>query len=127
MNTIIDWLQATFPISRVVALLTPVLAAVAGWLATRLGELGFEPDEAQMTALFVSGAAAAIAAGYKWLDGRQKWEVATLVSQNPLDVPADIAESEGDAPDDPERRDRVETADPNVGAEQMREVHPPRE
>lgn len=64
-------------ISRAVALLTPVLAAAAGWVSMQAAQLPGSPhlDLGQLTAVFVAGASAAGAAGWKWLDGRAKWEL----------------------------------------------------
>jgi hypothetical protein len=70
-----------FPINRVVVLLTPVFASVSGLLATQIGEWipGANLDEAEITALFVTGATAALAAAYKWVDGWQKHEASEAI------------------------------------------------
>lgn len=63
-------------VSRVVALVTPVFAALAGYVATQAARLPGAPalDSGELTALFVAGAAAATAGAVKWLDGRAKHE-----------------------------------------------------
>jgi hypothetical protein len=66
-------------INRVVALLTPVFAALAGWIAQVAAQyLPGHPslNAGELTAVFVAGAAAALAAAYKWLQGWQKFEEA---------------------------------------------------
>ena len=64
-------------VSRIVVLLTPIFAGLAGWVAQLAAEyLPGAPalDETELTAVFVAGAGAAIAAVWKWLEGRAKWE-----------------------------------------------------
>ena len=64
-------------IGRIVVLLTPIFAGLAGWIATRAAEwLPGMPDldEAELTALFVAGGLFAASAVYKWLDNRGKYE-----------------------------------------------------
>lgn len=66
-------------ISRVVTLLTPIFAGLAGWVATWIAEnLPGTPqlDSTELTAIFVAGALAAGHAAAKWLEGRAKWEQA---------------------------------------------------
>jgi hypothetical protein len=77
LNEIIDTLQEKFPINRIATLLTPVFAAVAGWVATWIAEnfpylesMGF--NETQILGFFITGAVAALGIAYKWLDGWQK-------------------------------------------------------
>jgi hypothetical protein len=61
--------------SRVVAFVTPILAAGSAvgtpWLVKATG-LHISP--ADVTALAVTGATAVVASGLKWLDGNSKWE-----------------------------------------------------
>lgn len=66
-------------ISRVVTLLTPVFAGLAGWVAQLAAKyLPGTPvlDSNELTAIFVAGALAAALAAQKWLEGRAKWEQA---------------------------------------------------
>ena len=66
-------------IGRIVVLLTPVLASLAGWLAQLAAEyLPGAPDldETGLTVVFVAGAGAVVAAIWKWLENRGKFEQA---------------------------------------------------
>lgn len=77
LNTIIDKLQATFPVNRIVVLLTPVFVAISGWLSTWAAQNlpGIPPlDSDWLTGIFVAGALSAATAAYKWIDGWQKHE-----------------------------------------------------
>lgn len=86
-----------FPLNRVVTFLTPVFAIVAGWAATQAaryapGLPGFGQEE--LTAIFVTGALAAGAAAYKWLDGWVKYEENQVMLElgsggppDPIDAP----------------------------------------
>lgn len=62
-------------IERVVALLTPLFAALAGVITSAAGQLvpGVTLNPADVTALFIAGSTAAAAAALKWLHGRQKF------------------------------------------------------
>lgn len=76
----LSYLQSKFPVNRVVVLLTPlVFVPVAGyvtsWAAVHIPGLpAINPTE--VTALFGTGAATALALGYKWIDGWIKHEQA---------------------------------------------------
>lgn len=75
MSTIIDRIQAAFPINRIVALLAAPFAAVAGGLAAWLGAHfpGLPPlDPNWLAGIFSVAAASAATLAYKWLDGWQK-------------------------------------------------------
>lgn len=66
-----------FSINRVVALLTPIFAGVAGWIAQWCAEhLPGAPnlDSGELTAVFIAGATAATGAALQWLNGWQKHE-----------------------------------------------------
>jgi hypothetical protein len=70
-------------VSRIVTLLTPVFAGLAGWLCQLAAKyLPGTPqlDSTELTAVFIAGALAAAAAVQKWLDGRGKYD-AVVVSQ----------------------------------------------
>jgi hypothetical protein len=76
--TAIDKLQATFPVNRVVALLTPTVfmpasAWLAGWGAKHLPGLPYF-SASEIDGLMIACALGALAAGYKWIDGWQKAE-----------------------------------------------------
>jgi hypothetical protein len=62
-------------IERVVALLTPVFGAAAGYCFTLLGKAvpGTTLNKGDFTALFVTGAIAAVTMAVTWLLGRQKF------------------------------------------------------
>ena len=74
------------PISRFVAVLTPVFAVAAGWLAGVIAQAvpGAHLDQNQVVAFMTAAAVSAIAAGWKWLQGWQQHEA--LVAQG-KDVP----------------------------------------
>lgn len=74
LSSIISYLTTQFPPNRVVALLTPLFAAASGWLATVFAQWGFALTSDQFLAAFTVGAAAAVAAAYKWLHGWQAHE-----------------------------------------------------
>lgn len=66
-------------ISRVVTLLTPIFAGLAGWIAQLAAKyLPGAPalDTTELTVVFVAGALAAAAAAQKWIENRGKWEIA---------------------------------------------------
>lgn len=73
-------------IGRFVAILTPVFAIVAGWVAGLVAQWvpGAHLDQNQIVAFMTAAAAAALAAGWKWLQGWQQHEA--LVSRG-LAVP----------------------------------------
>jgi hypothetical protein len=62
-------------IGRVVAILTPIFAAIAaeiaGWTAK---EIGVELNKAEIVAFMIAVATTALTAGWKWLEGLQKHE-----------------------------------------------------
>jgi hypothetical protein len=68
-------------ISRFVAILTPIFAVVAGWLAGVVAQVvpGAHLDQNQIVAFMTAAAVAAITAGWKWLQGWQQHEA--LVAQ----------------------------------------------
>ena len=66
--------------NRIVTLLTPVFAGLAGSVATWMADnLPGAPQISTdgLTAIFVAGAASATAAAYKWLQGWQAHEAHT--------------------------------------------------
>lgn len=64
-------------LNRIVVLLTPIFAGLAGtftsWAAQNLPGSP-QLDSAELTALFVAGAATGLAAVWKWLQGWQGYE-----------------------------------------------------
>src|SRR5208283_2540301 len=73
-------------IGRFVAILTPVFAVIAGWVAGLVAQAvpGAHLDQNQIVAFMTAAAVSAITAGWKWLQGWQQHEA--LVEQG-LDVP----------------------------------------
>jgi hypothetical protein len=64
------YLQAQLPVNRVVVLLTPIFAALSGWIASWVAANfpGLPPlTPAEITGAFALGATAAITAAYRWL------------------------------------------------------------
>jgi hypothetical protein len=63
-------------IGRVVALLTPVFAIAAGWLAGFVADIvpGANLDKTQIVAFMIAAATAALSASWKWLRGWQQHE-----------------------------------------------------
>lgn len=63
-------------IPRFVALLTPLFAAAAGWMAGVVAQYvpGVVLDQAQITTFMVTAAAAAGSSAWKWLTGWQQHE-----------------------------------------------------
>jgi hypothetical protein len=89
-------------IDRVVALLTPLFAALAGLITTVISRAvpGVNLNKADVTALFIAGSLTAGGAALKWLHGKQKLEqglanadqladhVVAKINANPLAAPA---------------------------------------
>jgi hypothetical protein len=73
-----------FPVNRVVTALSPVIAIIAGgiasWLGTKFPGLNLNTGQASTEIaqgiMFASVALGTVAIHYKWLDGWQKWESA---------------------------------------------------
>jgi hypothetical protein len=62
-------------IGRVVAILTPFLAAAAAWLTGLVARhTGVKLDQGEIVALMVAVVTAGLTSGWKWLDGLQKHE-----------------------------------------------------
>src|SRR5579875_2828483 len=63
-------------IGRFVAILTPVFAVAAGWLAGVVAKAvpGAHLDQAELVSFMVAASASAIAAAWKWLQGWQQHE-----------------------------------------------------
>jgi hypothetical protein len=76
------------PLNRVVALLTPVFAAAAGWLATWLADNvpGVSIDADALEEIFIAGALVALAPAAQWLHGWQKWEARQADAQTAVEI-----------------------------------------
>lgn len=63
-------------LGRFVALLTPLFAVLAGWLAGGVAQKvpGVHLDEAQITAFMIAASTAALGSAWKWLQGWQQHE-----------------------------------------------------
>lgn len=62
-------------IGRIVAIITPFLAAAAAWLTGYVARhTGVKLDQTEIVALMVSVVTAGLASGWKWLEGLQKHE-----------------------------------------------------
>lgn len=74
----IDKIQATFPVNRVVALLTPLaFVPASAWISGYVAEHfpGLPPlSSGSVTGIMIAGALAALTAAYKWIDGWQRHE-----------------------------------------------------
>lgn len=82
------YLQAKFPVNRVVVLATPAFVAVSGYAAAWAGEHfpGLPQfTSAQITGFMVAGAAAGLTAAYRWLKG---WEAHEAQIADPDKTPA---------------------------------------
>lgn len=77
-------------IGRFVALLTPLLAIAAGWLAGVVGHAipGVTLDQGQITAFMIAAATAVLGAAWKWLQGWQAHEQRVAVGQEQPVKPA---------------------------------------
>ena len=62
--------------NRLVVLITPLAAPLAGWIATQAAtELpGLELPKSALEEIFIAGAVIALAPAAQWLHGWQKWE-----------------------------------------------------
>ena len=100
--------------NRLVALVTPLAAPLAGWVATQAATQlpGLELPKSALEEIFIAGALIALAPAAQWLHGWQKWEaqqaqteaavqVATVeAAADPPTVQVDIKQDEGFEEDD---------------------------
>lgn len=100
--------------NRLVVLITPLAAPLAGWIATQAAtELpGLELPKSALEEVFIAGAVIALAPAAQWLHGWQKWEqqqaqteqavqVATVeAAAPPPTVQVDVQQEEGPIEDD---------------------------
>lgn len=89
-----------FTINRVVVLLTPVFAGLAGSVAVWVAEnFPGAPalDSGELTAIFVAGATSGLGAALSWLKGWQNHEQAQALGELPVFIDeADLVDDEGD-------------------------------
>lgn len=100
LNQYIDKLQATFPVNRIVVLLTPIVfipasAAVTGWVALHFP--GLVIPEGLVVGLSGAAALGALTLAYKWLDQWQHGE--NIATQ------ADLEAALGEFTDSPDVED----------------------
>ena len=95
--------------NRLVALITPFAASLAGWVATQAATQlpGLDLPKSALEEIFIAGALIALAPAAQWLHGWQKWEtqqaqteaavaVATVdAAAGPPTVQVDIQQDEG--------------------------------
>ena len=78
MKNALAYFRQKFPINRVVVLLTPLAATLAGlvaaWLADHAPLIADQVDEGSLTAIFIAAATSVVTMAYKWLDGWQDYE-----------------------------------------------------
>jgi len=100
--------------NRLVVLITPLAAPLAGWIATQAAtELpGLELPKSALEEIFIAGAVIALAPAAQWLHGWQKWEqqqaqteqavqVATVeAAAPPPTVQVDVQQEEAPIEDD---------------------------
>jgi acyl-CoA synthetase (AMP-forming)/AMP-acid ligase II len=95
--------------NRLVALVTPLAAPLAGWVATQAATQlpGLDLPKSALEEIFIAGALIALAPAAQWLHGWQKWEaqqaqteaavrVATVeAAADPPTVQVDIKQDDG--------------------------------
>lgn len=99
LSLLLTMLQEHFPPNRIVALLTPPLAALAGYIAAWVADTfpGLPPiDDAALTAIFIAGAGSVVGIAWKWLQGWQAYEArgGELDDEALLSLPTDIHEDD---------------------------------
>lgn len=89
-----------FSIERVVALLTPVFSAAAGWLSTIVAHNvpGLTIPRDQLVAVFIGGATIAGGAALKWLHGRQKFTSSVTSVQDVVEAAVRQIQGAGGVP-----------------------------
>jgi len=103
LNAFSEWLRTTFPVNRVVALATPLVAtgvaAFANWVQDLVGA---DLDRGALAAFLISVVAGVVSMAYKWLEGHQLFE-----AREAGDVDAVITHSlaAGPAPDEDDLRE----------------------
>jgi hypothetical protein len=109
--------------NRIVALLTPVCALAAGWVASWIAQNfpGANISKESLQAVFIGGMAAVIAPAWQWLHGWQKFE-ARQADAEQLALAVDAASSTAVAlPEDDEELDLLEDLEDD-GLEDLEEL-----
>lgn len=91
-------IRDTWPPSRVVAILVPIvlpfIAIVNGWLADHLPFIAEQVGPDQIIAIVIATIASGVALAYKWLDGRAKWEAQQVQARVELSYGDDADEKQ---------------------------------
>jgi hypothetical protein len=109
--------------NRIVALLTPVCALAAGWVASWIAQNlpGANISKESLQAVFIGGMAAVIAPAWQWLHGWQKFE-ARQADAEQLALASDAASSTAVAlPEGDEELDLLEDLEDD-GLEDLEEL-----
>ena len=79
------------PIIRIVLLLTPIVAPIAGWLATQSAQHapGLGIKEAQLNEIFLAGLGLVLAGSAQWVHGYQKHEAREAEAVREADIASD--------------------------------------
>ena len=80
---------------RVVAIATPVFAALAGFISSKAAEVGLDLNAGELQAIFIAGATLALGPALLWLKGWQDWE--KLQALSPAGVSSDLRLEEATA------------------------------
>jgi hypothetical protein len=78
------------PLNRVVALLIPIAAPLAGWVSTQAATQlpGLDLPKSALEEVFIAGALFALAPAAQWLHGWQKWETQQAQTEAAIQVAA---------------------------------------
>ena len=98
--------------NRIVALVTPVCALGAGWVATWLADNvpGLNVPQESLQAVFIAGAVAVLAPALHWLHGWQKFEARESETAQ-LAIVADAATAVAEAGEEGDGLPELEFAD----------------
>ena len=82
--------------NRVVAMITPFAASLAGWVATQAATQlpGLDLPKSALEEVFIAGALIALAPAAQWLHGWQKWETQQAQTEAAIEVATVGAEAE---------------------------------
>jgi acyl-CoA synthetase (AMP-forming)/AMP-acid ligase II len=82
--------------NRLVVLITPLAAPLAGWIATQAATQlpGLDLPKSALEEVFIAGALIALAPAAQWLHGWQKWETQQAQTEAAVQVATVGAEAE---------------------------------